>query len=73
VTVSLTAAILLALDFRRLDEATAVIPFLLYVAVLLPLFALLLAGIFGSSAARSPAQVVRARNLTRSGAPAGRV
>jgi glycosyl transferase family 87 len=50
VSISLTAAILLALDFRRLEEAAAAIPFLLYLAVLLPICALLLASIFTSTA-----------------------
>jgi len=52
VAMSLTAAILLALDFRRLEEAPATIPFLLYLAVLLPLCALLLAGMFAGPAER---------------------
>lgn len=50
VSISLTAAFLLALDFRRLEEATAAIPFLLYLAVLLPVCALLLAGMFAGTA-----------------------
>ncbi len=46
VAVSLTAAILLALDFRRLEEVAATVPFLLYLAVMLPICALLLASMF---------------------------
>lgn len=49
VTISLAAAILLALDFRRLEEVTAAVPFLLYLAVLLPVCALLLASAFTRS------------------------
>jgi hypothetical protein len=50
VSISLAAAILLALDFRRLEEVTATVPFLLYLAVLLPICALLLASMFTSTA-----------------------
>jgi hypothetical protein len=50
VSISLTAAILLALDFRRLEEATPAVPFLLYLAVLLPICALLLASMFTNTA-----------------------
>jgi hypothetical protein len=69
VSVSLTAAILLALDFRRLEEATAAVPFLLYLAVLLPTCALLLAEMFAGSADRSSADRLlakprRFRNVT---------
>lgn len=46
VSISLATAILLALDFRRLEEVTATVPFLLYLAVLLPICALLLASMF---------------------------
>jgi hypothetical protein len=46
VSVSLTAAVLLALDFRRLEEAPSTVPFLLYLAVLLPICALLLVSMF---------------------------
>jgi hypothetical protein len=49
VAVSLTAAILLALDFRRLEEATAAVPFLLYLTVILPICALLLVAMFHQS------------------------
>ncbi len=50
ISISLTAAILLALDFRRLEEATAAVPFLLYLTVLLPICAVLLASMFTSAA-----------------------
>ncbi|MFI5010304.1 MAG: glycosyltransferase 87 family protein [Solirubrobacterales bacterium] len=62
VAVSLTAAILLALDFRRLEEVTATVPFLVYLAVMFPVCALLLASMFGSSADRSsPGKIARRR------------
>ena len=53
VSLSLIAAILLALDFRRLEEATATVPFVLYLAVLLPICALLLFSMFSSSFRRT--------------------
>ena len=53
VALSLGATILLALDFRRLNEAAAAIPFLLYLAVLLPLCAMLLADLLGGLTDRS--------------------
>jgi hypothetical protein len=46
VSISLVAAILLALDFRRLNEFAPAIPFLLYLAVLLPICSLLLSSMF---------------------------
>jgi hypothetical protein len=42
IVISLTAAILLALDFRRLEELPSTIPYLLYLAVLLPVCSVLL-------------------------------
>jgi hypothetical protein len=49
VSISLTATILLALDFRRLEEAPTAVAFVLYLAVLLPVCVLLLTSMFGES------------------------
>jgi hypothetical protein len=48
IAISLTALIVLALDFRRLEETAAVIPFLVYLAVVLPICVLLLGDVFGT-------------------------
>jgi hypothetical protein len=55
VSISLGAAILLALDFQRLEEAGPTIAYLLYLTVLLPICGLLLASMFRSYAASSAA------------------
>ncbi len=62
VSISLAAAILLALDFRRFDEFTPAVPFLLYLAVMLPICALLWRSMFGGRSAAGPSSVAEGRS-----------
>jgi hypothetical protein len=53
VTLSLATLIALSLDFRRFEEASAVVPFLVYLMVVLPLCVRLLGDVFGSNYRRA--------------------
>jgi hypothetical protein len=69
VSLSLAATVLLALDFGRLNEAAAIVPFLVYLAVLLPLCGLLLAGMFGEGRRVAAPSMPGRRSLTLQAGP----
>jgi hypothetical protein len=63
VAIALTAALVLALDFGRLNELSAIVPFVLYLVVLVPICALLLLDMFGGSPERSRPSLSGIRTL----------
>jgi hypothetical protein len=71
VSVSLTAAILLALDFGRLEEAPASVQYALYLAVLLPVCVLLGRSMSASSESTRRAMSSRSARTSASGRPLG--
>jgi hypothetical protein len=53
IAISMTALLALALDFRRLEEAPSGVPFAVYLAIVLPVCALLLGEVFGGEHRRA--------------------
>ncbi len=68
IVISLTATILLRLDFGRLNELTSLVPFAVYLAVLVPICAMLLGDLLGDLAPSSPIAPGRLPGRARRGA-----